>query len=127
MTALQLVTALVIFEFLFYSWQQLPFTCSYAPGRDSLIASLGTWLAVLCILVPLLARIIAALSQMPGVFFLYAALFCAIWLWARRRRRDGWGESKLVYEDPQDAVTDLGIKDLAYHGEAWEPGVDSRA
>src|SRR5204863_5040983 len=61
MTTLQLLAALVIFEMLFYSWQQLPFTCSYTPGRSSLIASLGTWLAVLCILVPLLARIIAGL------------------------------------------------------------------
>jgi predicted permease len=120
MAALQLVTALLVFEFLFYSWQQLPFTCSYAPGRNSLIASLAGWLALLCFVVPLHAQFIAGASHMPVVFFLYAAPFVAAWLWARRRRREGWGEAKLIYEDPQEAVADLGIKDLAYHGEAWE-------
>jgi predicted permease len=120
MSALQFLTAMVVFEILFHSWQQLPFTCSYAPGRDSLISSLGAWLAVLCVVVPLVAKIIAALSEMTGLFLLYGALFCAGWLGARRRRRDGWGEARLIYEDPQESVTDLGIKDLAYHGEGWE-------
>jgi predicted permease len=120
MTALQLLAALAIFEFLFYSWQQLPFTCSYAPGRDSLISSLGMWLVVLCIVVPILAWAIGELSRMPLVFFAAALPFCLFWLWMRRRRRDGWGEAKLIYDDPQETVTDLGIKDLAYHGEAWD-------
>ena len=51
---------------------------------------------------------------MPVVFLLYFTdVRRAVWIWARRRRRDGWGEAKLIYEDPREAVTDLGIKDLA--------------
>jgi len=58
MVALQSLVSLTAFEALFSSWQQLPFTCSYAPGKRPLVASLTSWIAVLCILVPLLSRIV---------------------------------------------------------------------
>ena len=114
MTLLQALVSLAVFDIMFYSWQQLPFTCSYTPGRDSLISSLGGWLLVMCLVVPLVARIVAGLSQMTEIFLLCFTLFTALWLGARKRRRDGWGEAKLLYEDPGEAVADLGIKDLAW-------------
>jgi len=110
MTVLQALVSLSAFELLFYSWQQLPFTCSYVPGKDSLMGLLASWLVVLCLVVPLLAKIIAGVSQMTEVFLVFLAIFGAVWLWARRRRREGWGESRLIYEDLDDAVADLGIK-----------------
>jgi predicted permease len=125
MTALHALVSLAAFEFLFYSWQQLPFTCSYVPGKSSLILQLGAWLVVMTMVVPLLARIVAALAQMTPVFAGYSMVFVAVWLWARRRRRDGWGEAPLVYEDVVGAVPDLGIREMSYAGEACRPAQDA--
>jgi predicted permease len=119
MTALQLLVSLAIFEFLFYSWQQLPFTCSYLPGKTSLILQLGAWMVVMTMLVPMLARLVATLAQMPAVFLVFCPIFVAVWLWARFRRRDGWGETPLLYEDTGAVVADLGIRELSRSGDCF--------
>jgi putative ABC transport system permease protein len=116
MTVLQVVVSLSMFEALFYSWQKLPFTCSHIPGDKPLVAVLGRYLALLGAFVPFLSVIIAVTSQMPALFFLYLPVFVALWLWLRKLRRDGWGETKLIYEDLPAVVTDLGIKELTYGG-----------
>jgi predicted permease len=116
MTVLQILVALIVFEFLFYSWQQLPFACSYAPGKTSLIAQLGAWLVIMHMIVPLIARIVASLAQMGWVFAAYSPVFVAVLVWARWRRRDGWGEAPLLYEDTVDAVADLGIREMGFGG-----------
>ena len=128
MTSLQVLVSLAVFEFLFYSWQQLPFTCSYVPGKTSLILQLGAWLAILILVIPRIALMVAALAQLPEVFAIYSVMFVAAWIWARLRRRDGWGDAPLVYEDTQGTPLDLGIRELSYGGvraqmEAEEPVV----
>jgi hypothetical protein len=62
MTILQLLISLGIFEGLFYSWQKLPFTCSYLPGKRPLVATVGIYIAALCALVPMLSVMIAAVA-----------------------------------------------------------------
>ena len=121
LTTLQCLVALTGFEMRFYSWQQLPFACSYVPGKRSLAAVVGSWVIVLCFLLPLLSRIVAATSQLTEVFLIYLVFFAGAWLWARKQRREGWGEAKLIYEDRQDLVADLGIKEMSYHGVQWQP------
>jgi hypothetical protein len=111
MTLLHLLVSLAAFEFLFYSWQQLPFACSYAPGKRPLVALVASWMAVLCVLVPVLSIMIAVASQFAELFLFYAAMFVGAWLFARRRRRDGWGEARLIYEDVPGAMPDLGIRE----------------
>ncbi len=112
--SLQLLVSLSIREVQFYSWQQLPFTCSYRPGKRPLPAVMGSYLVLLCLIVPLLARIIAAVSQVTQMFVVYFPIFLVVWIWLRKLRRDGWGEAKLLYEDLDEVVPDLGIKDLSY-------------
>jgi hypothetical protein len=107
---LQLLLTLAIFEMLFYSWQQLPFTCSYTPGKRTLMSVLGGYLAVLMFVVPALSILIATLAQMTEIFFPGAAALAAVWLWMRVRRREGWGESKLLYEDLPVVAPDLGLR-----------------
>jgi hypothetical protein len=97
LTILQLLISLSIFEFLFHSWQKLPFTCSYVPGARPLVGILAAYMAVLCTLAPILS-------------------VSSIWFWLRRRRREGWGKARLIYEDSAAVVTDLGIKGLTYAG-----------
>jgi hypothetical protein len=114
LTALQLLISLSIFEVQFYSWQKLPFTCSYIPGGRPLVVMVGGYIAILCAIVPILSVVIAAASRFWPLFPFYFLNFGALWIWLRKRRRDGWGEAKLIYEDVPEVVTDLGIKELSY-------------
>jgi Na+-transporting NADH:ubiquinone oxidoreductase subunit NqrE len=114
---LQLLITLSIFELLFHSWQKLPFTCSYVPGQRPLVAIVAGYIAVLCAIMPILSVMIAASSAFAPLFPIYLLNFGAIWFWLRRQRRQGWGESKLLYEDVPAVVTDLGIKDITLVGQ----------
>ena len=112
--AFQALIALGAFEALFNSWQQLPFTCTYVPGKKPLAGLLAGWFAVLGLGVPTLARIVGALSGMWQVFAVYFALFCAVYVWLRRRRRFAWGDAALIYEDRGEEVASLGIGEFRY-------------
>ena len=114
MTSLQVLVSLTIFELLFYSWQQLPFACSYTPGKRPLILILGAYFGVLAAAVPAVSLSIRAGSEFLELYAVYLAFFGGIWIWARLRRRDGWGEAKLLYEDLPEGVTDLGIHELSW-------------
>ena len=116
LTILQLLISLSIFELLFHSWQKLPFTCSYIPGTRPLVGIVAGYIAVLCAIMPILSVMIAASSAFAPLFPVYLLNFGGIWIWLRRRRREGWGEAKLIYEDVPAVITDLGIKDLTYSG-----------
>ena len=116
MTTLQLLVSLSIFEALFHSWQKLPFTCSYEPGKRPLVGIVGGYIAVLCGMVPIVSVVIATASQVWFVYPFYLLNFAAIYIWLRSQRREGWGEAKLIYEDLPAVVTDLGIKELTYAG-----------
>jgi len=118
MTVLQLLVSLSLFELLFHSWQKLPFTCSYIPGRRPLVGIVAGYTGVLCAIVPMVSVMIAVASQVSFLFPVYLLNFGALWVWLRRRRREGWGEARLIYEDTPAVVTDLGIKELTYAGTA---------
>jgi hypothetical protein len=107
---LQALASMAIFEALFYSWQQLPFACSYAPGQRPVMTILGKYLGAIFIVAPPLAVLIASFSQLPATFAFLASLFAIAWLYMRHLRRQGWGESKLIYEDSPEAMADLGLK-----------------
>jgi hypothetical protein len=107
---LQALASMAMFEALFYSWQQLPFACSYAPGQRPVMTILGKFLAAIFIVAPPLAVLIAAYSQLPATFAIIGLAFAAAWLWMRHLRRQGWGEARLIYEDSPDAMADLGLK-----------------
>ena len=113
MTTLQLLVSLTMFEMMFNNWQQLPFTCSYRPGKRPVMAIFARVLGLLGVAVPLLALTIRAASSFWQTWIIYGALFAGIWIWTRRRRLDGWGENKLLYIDAE-TVPGLGIGDLTY-------------
>lgn len=110
MTVLEVVVSLTMFELRFQDWQQLPFTCSYAPGKRSLMSVLAGWLAALGVCVPMLTIIISTASRLGAVFLIYLGMFGAVWFGLRRFRRDGWGEAPILYEDLPDALPNLGLK-----------------
>jgi len=114
MTFLQFLVSLISFDLLFNEWQQLPFTCTYVPGKKSLMSLVASWLAVMCVVTPVLTIVISTVARMPELFLIYGAVFAGDWIWARKRRCEGWGESLLIYEDLAAQTTSLGIKDMTY-------------
>ncbi len=116
MTILQVLISLAMFELLFYSWQKLPFACSYQPGNQPIVAIVAKYIAILGVLVPILSVMVAVAAEVWFLFSIYLLNFAGIWIWARKLRREGWGEARLIYEDVPDAVTNLGIKELTYIG-----------
>lgn len=127
MATLQTLALLIVFEILFYDWQQLPFTCSYIPGKRPLAATAGIWIGVLSVLLPVLAIVIAAISELREIFLLCAPFFATVWLWMRRRRRDGWGEVPLIYEDRDELVADLGLRGTPFARERVRPVTETSA
>jgi hypothetical protein len=114
MMTLQIIASLAMFEVLFYSWQQLPFTCSYVPGKKSPVMIVTSYIAVLGVVVPMVAVMTAAGAEYNELFVLFGILFGAAWWKARSLRREGWGEAKLMWEDTSAGVTDLGIHEMSY-------------
>ncbi len=110
MIVLQVLVSLAAFEILFYSWQNLPFTCSYAPGRRSLVNVLAGYLVTLGALVPVLAIVIQSVSAMFEVSLVVGAFFAGFWIWMRRRRRDGWNMGRILYEEIPEALPNLGLR-----------------
>jgi hypothetical protein len=111
MLTLQVLASLTMFEFLFYSWQQLPFTCSYVPGKKSPVMIVTAYVSVLGVVVPLVA-VMAAMGSAYSPLF--GVLFGAACWKARSLRREGWGEARLTWEDTSAGVTDLGIHEMSY-------------
>lgn len=101
MTILLMLTSLAMFDVIFYSWQQMPFTCAYEPGEKQLVSTLAGWLGVMGVLVPVLAIFVATMSQMTELFLIYAPIVAGTRYWLRKRRREGWGDSRLIYEEPR--------------------------
>jgi hypothetical protein len=62
--------------------------------------------------------VIVVAIQVSFLFPVFLAIFGGLWILLRIRRREGWGEAKLMYEDAPAVVTDLGIKDVTYAGTA---------
>ncbi len=104
---LQALLSLTIFEGLFHSWQQLPFACSYAPGERAVTTILGKYMGAIFFVAPPLAVLTAVYSQIPATFAVVAAAFTAAWLRMRYLRRQGWGETRLIYEDDPLALLSL--------------------
>ncbi len=112
MTLLQVLVSLTAFELLFQNWQQLPFACSYVPGKKSLMMILSGWLAVLGFVVPVLSIFIATVAQISELFLFGVVLLGGIWIWARRYRRDGWEINPLSYQDQPETLLSLGIHEI---------------
>jgi hypothetical protein len=101
--------ALLCYEGMFFSWEKLPFTCSYLPGkRPMLVLALG--LAGLLTFLPVVNGILLACLYHPGAYLAVLALMLAAWARIRTSRREGWRELRLKYDDlPEPAVGGLNL------------------
>jgi putative ABC transport system permease protein len=83
-----------------------------------MVAIVAAYMGTLCAVVPILAVMLAAAADFPPLFPLYLVFFAGIWIWAHRRRRDGWGQDRLLYQELPESLPDLGIADMAWHRSA---------
>ena len=103
------VFALLCYEWAFSSWEKLPFTCSYLPGKTPAWIVALELLGLLALLPVVSGMMLACLYNWVAFLVVMTVL---LWGWARVRaiRRETWGEVRLRYEDlPEPEIRGLGL------------------
>jgi hypothetical protein len=101
--------ALLCYEWAFSSWEKLPFTCSYLPGKTPAWILAAEFLGLLAGLPMVCAIMLACLYSRAGFVAVLAVLFAA-WVRIRAWRRETWGEVSLRYEElPDPAIHSLEL------------------
>jgi hypothetical protein len=107
-TTLVLVFGLLAYEWTFFSWNKLPFTCSHLPGKTPIWMVVGS-IGLIGVIGLLHSLLMAALYNAFFFVVLMAALFAA-WLRVHQTRRDRWQEVRLKYEEsPEPEVHGLNL------------------
>ncbi len=100
---------LLCYEWAFSSWEKLPFTCSYLPGKTPAWQLAAEFLGLLTLLPVVCAIMLACLYNRTGYLVVLAVLFAA-WVPIRALRRETWGEVNLRYEEfPDPAIQGLDL------------------
>jgi hypothetical protein len=101
---------LCCYEGVFSSWEKLPFTCSYLPGKKPMWMVALRLFGLLALLLPLVNAILLACLYNWALFAGVAAVLLAAWWRFRGTRREGWAEMRLRYdESPEPAVYTLNL------------------
>jgi hypothetical protein len=100
---------LLCYEWVFATWEKLPFTCSHLPGKTpAWILSLD--LLGLLVLVPMVNWLLLECLYSPAAFTVVLTVLLAAWARLHSARRDGWGELRLRYEEePDPAIHGLNL------------------
>ena len=103
------VFALLCYEWVFSSWEKLPFTCSHLPGKTPMWMLALQLFALIGLLPMVNAALLACLYNRAAYVGVLTVLLVA---WARVHawRRQGWGEMRLRYEEePDPAIHSLNL------------------
>jgi hypothetical protein len=99
---------LLAYETTFASWDRLPFTCSYLPGKIPVWMILA-FFGLLGVLTLAHTLLVTVLSH-PLLFVFSLSAVTAVWLRKRAVRRDSWAYLRLCYEDtPEPVVRSLDL------------------
>jgi hypothetical protein len=108
-SALFAVFGLLCYEAVFSSWEKLPFTCSYLPGKQPMWMAALKLLGLLALLPVVNAVLLACLYN----WALFASVFlvlAAVWVRFHRERREGWADIRLRYDEaPDPAIHSLNL------------------
>ena len=100
---------LLCYEGLFSSWEKLPFTCSYLPGKKPMWIVALQLLGLLALLPVVNAILLACLynwAMLAGVLL----VLLVVWVRVHALRREGWGEMPLRYDEaPDPAIHGLNL------------------
>lgn len=114
-TALVFLSAVLWFEAVFRNWRKLPFTCSYLPARRPFAITLVHY-GIASTLLAVIASLILYCSLEPAALFsLFTLLLWSIWR-MRRKRRAGWPECHILYQESEEPeVSPLQLDDFEPH------------
>jgi hypothetical protein len=103
------VFGLLCYEWAFSSWEKLPFTCSYLPGKTSAWIMALELLGILGLL-PVVSGIMLACLYNRVAFLVVMVILLVAWARIRAIRRETWGEVRLRYEElPEPAIHGLDL------------------
>jgi hypothetical protein len=101
--------ALLCYEWIFASWEKLPFTCSHLPGKTPAWV-LSLYLLGLLVLVPVTNWLMLECLYSPAAYAVVLIILLAGWARLHASRREGWGELRLRYEEePDPAIHGLNL------------------
>jgi hypothetical protein len=107
--ALSAAFGLMSYEAIFSSWEKLPFTCSYLPGKKPMWMVALRLFALLALLPVVNAILLAGLYNWAWFASALLALL-AIGARMRRARRQAWEEIRLRYDEaPEPAIHSLHL------------------
>jgi len=108
-SALFAMFGLACYEAVFASWDKLPFTCSYLPGKRPMWMQAVRLLGLLTGLELVNAVLVACLAN-QALYAIVFILLAGIWLRSNFSRREAWREVRLRWEDaPEAAVHTLNL------------------
>jgi hypothetical protein len=101
--------ALLCYEWVFASWEKLPFTCSHLPGKTPLWI-MTLWSIGLLGALPIVNGLLIVSLYHPVAFVIVLAVLLAVGTRLHLTRRDGWGDLRLKYDEvPDPAVHGLNL------------------
>ena len=106
---LALLAVLIVFEILFRSWQKLPFTCSRLPGQEAVLVTAAR-IFYAAVYSAGAAQLILYASGELTAFVAVVTLEVVVWLRVRAKRRGGWAQTVIAWEDTsEEAPILLGL------------------
>jgi hypothetical protein len=100
---------LLCYEWAFSSWEKLPFTCSYLPGKTP-AWMVAVELLGLLIALPLVSGAMVACLYNPLAYVAAMVVLTAGWARLHAVRMETWGEVRLKYEEsPDPEIHGLGL------------------
>lgn len=94
---------LLAYDWFFSSWNKLPFTCSYLPGKTPGWILALQFFAVIT-LVPVLNAVLLATLYHALAFVPVLLVVVTAWTRVHALRREGWSDLQLKYEELPDPV-----------------------
>ena len=100
---------LLCYEWAFSSWEKLPFTCSYLPGKTpAWIVALE--LVALLVALPIVSGVMVACLYNWLAYVGVIAVLVTVWSRVHAVRREDWGQVRLQYEEfPDPDIHGLGL------------------
>jgi len=84
-------------------WHRIPFTCSYVPGRRNLWQTMGAYIALFGVAIPVITSFEIRLLH-SYVLFGSAGILSLFYLSARSSRREQWRIVPLLFDESEEPL-----------------------
>jgi hypothetical protein len=106
-----LLISLVLMEILLLTFEKVPFTSSYLPGKRPLVETVLRYSAILTLYIGILGAVVRGALAVPALSAALGVLLAATWWMARRVRLKTQRVERLEFEEtPEKAVQQLLIE-----------------